>query len=131
MDLSSAVILGFLVTISAWAAWVTGQPMLPHAWSDCDPDGPLSLLDVVEVSVFPNYQLRLRFESGERRVFDMSPYMRKTPFDRIKDPAAFAKAYVALGTVVWPGEIDIDPETLYDRSLPVPDRLPGETKASR
>ncbi len=31
----------------------------------------------------------------------------------------FTKASVEYGTVVWPGNIDIAPETLYDRSLPV------------
>ncbi len=28
------------------------------------------------------------------------------------------QAYVALDTVYWPGDLDIAPETLYDRSVP-------------
>ncbi len=31
----------------------------------------------------------------------------------------FMKATVAFGTVVWPGNIDIAPETLWDKSEPV------------
>ncbi len=77
-----------------------------------------TLLDVVKVQVEPGYLLRLEFENGEKRVFDMSPYMEKRPFVRLKDSALFALAKVDYGTVVWPGNIDIAPETLYDRSIP-------------
>jgi len=31
----------------------------------------------------------------------------------------FHRAAIAYGTVVWPGEIDIAPETLYDDSEPL------------
>lgn len=75
------------------------------------------LLDVVKVEVNADYMLLLEFENGERRLFDMRPYMDKKPFVRIKDAALFAQARVEYGTVVWPGNIDIVPETLYDRSV--------------
>lgn len=77
-----------------------------------------ALLDVVKVDVEPGYLLRLEFENGEKRVFDMSAYMDKRPFARLKDSHLFALAKVDYGTVVWPGNIDIAPETLYDRSVP-------------
>nr|VFJ42652.1 MAG: Protein of unknown function (DUF2442) [Candidatus Kentron sp. FW] len=76
------------------------------------------LLDVVKVKTHPAYRLELVFENGEQRVFDMSPYMEKKPFNRIKDPALFGCARIDYGTVVWPGNIDIAPETLYDESRP-------------
>jgi len=78
-----------------------------------------ALLDVVNVEAKPNYKLLLEFENGEKRVFDMSPYMDKKPFVQLKGSPLFAKAFVDYGTVVWPGNIDIAPETLYDRSRPV------------
>ena len=77
------------------------------------------LLDVVNVETGPDYTLFLQFENGEKRVFDMAPYMDKKPFVQLKGSPLFAKAAVDCGTVVWPGNIDIAPETLYDRSLPV------------
>ena len=76
------------------------------------------LLDVVKVVAHADYTLDLEFENGERRRFDMTPYMEKKPFIRLKGPL-FTKAFIDYGTVVWPGEIDIAPETLYDRSVPV------------
>ena len=33
------------------------------------------LLDVMRVEAQPDYQLLLEFENGERRRFDMAPYM--------------------------------------------------------
>lgn len=76
-----------------------------------------ALLDVVKVKIHPGYRLWLEFENGECRLFDMSPYMDKKPFDRLKNSPVFNCAHVDYGTVVWPGNIDIAPETLYDRSV--------------
>lgn len=76
-----------------------------------------TLLDVVSVLVEPVYRLQLEFENGEHRIFDMTPYMDKKPFVRLKDSPVFACAHIDYGTVVWPGEIDIAPETLYDGSI--------------
>ena len=77
------------------------------------------LLDVVAVTPQPPRFLVLEFENGERRRFDMSPLMDARPFCRLKDSPLFFRARVENGTVVWPGDIDIAPETLYDRSEPL------------
>jgi hypothetical protein len=77
-----------------------------------------TLLDVVRVDPQPDYKLFLEFENGEKRVFDMTPLMDKKPFVQLKGSPLFSRARVDYGTVVWPGEIDIAPETLYDRSVP-------------
>ena len=77
------------------------------------------LLDVVSVKTEPGHRLVLGFENGERRVFDLTPYLDQRPFVRLKSLPLFSMAKVEHGTVVWPGYIDIAPETLYDRSRPV------------
>ncbi|WP_153110564.1 DUF2442 domain-containing protein [Propionivibrio limicola] len=77
------------------------------------------LLDVVKVNAKPGYLLELEFENGERRLFDMSPIIDKKPFGRLKENNTFFAARIDYGTVVWPENIDIDPETLYDRSIPL------------
>lgn len=76
------------------------------------------LLDVVTVEATADYLLHLAFENGERRIFDMAPYMDKKPFVQLRGSPLFARAFVDYGTVVWPGNIDIAPETLYRRSRP-------------
>ncbi len=77
-----------------------------------------TLLDVTQVKVLSDYRLHLEFENGEHRIFDMAPYMDKLPFVRLKGTSLFALAKIDYGTVVWPGNIDIAPETLYDKSEP-------------
>lgn len=81
------------------------------------------LLDVVKVQAKPDFTLDLEFENGERKIFDMKPYLNKKPFYRLKEYQLFACATVGYGTVVWPGNIDIAPETLYDRSYALEETL--------
>ncbi len=76
------------------------------------------LLDVVQVEAQEDRTLLLVFENGQRRRFDMKPLLEKKPFLRLKPLPLFMKATVAYGTVVWPGNIDIAPETLWDKSEP-------------
>jgi hypothetical protein len=49
----------------------------------------------------------------------MRPYLHYPVFRRLENPAYFLLARVDYETVVWPGDIDIAPETLYDRSTPL------------
>jgi len=73
---------------------------------------------VKSVRVCDDYQLEIEFENNEIRVFDARPYLEKGLFRQLKDPARFKEAHVAFDTVCWPGNLDIAPETLYDRSRP-------------
>ena len=75
-----------------------------------------TLLDVISVVAGEDYTLSLVFENGETRRFDMKPLLDKEPFSKLKDFPLFLKATVAYGTVVWPGNIDIAPEMLWDKS---------------
>jgi len=79
----------------------------------------IDLLDVVCVYPKNDYTLLLEFENGEFRLFDMTYLMDKKPFCRLKEKALFDLAFIDYGTVVWPGNIDISPETLYDRSITI------------
>ncbi len=73
---------------------------------------------VRSVRVHDDYELEIEFSNGEVRLFDAKPYLEKGVFQTLKDPARFRQAYVAFDTVCWPGNLDIAPETLYDRSRP-------------
>jgi len=74
------------------------------------------LLDVINVKAHEDNTLTLIFENNETRIFDMTPYLNEKPFTKLKSKALFTKAKVDYGTVVWPGNIDIAPETLWEFS---------------
>ena len=73
--------------------------------------------DVTSVCASEDFHLDIEFKNGERRRFDMRPLLRQKPWNRIAAPHLFRRARVEYGTVVWPGEIDIAPETLYQDSV--------------
>ncbi|MEW6041769.1 MAG: DUF2442 domain-containing protein [Elusimicrobiota bacterium] len=78
-----------------------------------------TLIDIIAVEPHNDNTLLLLFENQEKRLFDMTPYLDKKPFTKLKGSPLFMKATVAYGTVRWPGSIDIAPETLWDYSKPV------------
>ena len=75
------------------------------------------MIEVTSVAVLPDYGLLLTFKDGQRRRFDMRPYLAYPVFRPLQNPAYFALARVDYGTVTWPGDIDIAPETLFARSV--------------
>jgi hypothetical protein len=74
---------------------------------------------VRSVRVRDDYQLEIEFDNSKTRLFDARPYLDRGAFRALKDPIRFRQAYVAFDTVCWPGDLDIAPETLYDKSRPI------------
>jgi len=73
----------------------------------------MEMLDIISVKPQTDNTLLIVFENQETRLFDMTPFLDKKPFTKLKDSPLFMKATIAYGTVVWPGNIDIAPETLW------------------
>ncbi len=65
-----------------------------------------------------DYRLLLTFENGEKRIFDLKPYLDKPVFTRLKNIAQFKTARVVSGSVEWQGEVDLSYDTLYLESKP-------------
>lgn len=63
------------------------------------------------------YKLELTFSNGEVRVYDCSPLLDFGVFEELRDVSYFAQVRVDGGTVVWPHEQDICPDTLYEDSM--------------
>ena len=67
----------------------------------------------IAVHTLPDYQLDVTFTNGERRIFDVRPYLERGVFRLLKDKERFASARVVAGSVEWHGEIDLSYDTLY------------------
>jgi len=66
-----------------------------------------------------NYYLLLTFKNGEKRIFDLKPYLDKPVFTRLKNIAQFKTARVVSGSVEWQGDVDLSYDTLYLESKAV------------
>jgi len=74
---------------------------------------------VANVKPLDNYQLDMVFTNHERRLFDVKPYLTIGIFQELQDAVVFNSVRAFNGTVIWPNEINLDPDTLYLDSQPV------------
>jgi hypothetical protein len=70
---------------------------------------------IVAAKALLNYRLWVRFQDGVEGEVDLSDIVGKGVFRRWDDPSEFARVYVdeELGTVAWPGNLDLAPDALY------------------
>lgn len=80
---------------------------------------------VIRLTPQPEHRLRLEFDNGETRLFDLTPWLDKGVFRALRDSPEFAQARVVDGSVEWPGEIDLSYDTLYLRSVAVNQASPA------
>jgi hypothetical protein len=78
---------------------------------------------VKHVSPEQNYRLRLEFTNGESGIYDCTPLLGFGVFHELKELNYFRQVSVIDGTVCWPHEQDICPDTLYQESEKRANRL--------
>lgn len=74
---------------------------------------------VVSVKTLSDFKLKLVFDNGEEKIFDMKPYFSDGIFSELTDPKVFATARVVFDSVEWANGADISPIVLYNESIPV------------
>jgi len=74
-----------------------------------------------------NYILEITFTNGEIGLFDCGHLLSFGVFRELRDICYFKRARAEGGTVVWPHEQDICPDTLYEDSR----KLPASTSAEQ
>jgi hypothetical protein len=70
------------------------------------------VIKVVSVEPIEGYKLRLKLSDGRKGIFDVSLYLDMEVFRELKDPQYFRRVFINYGTVVWPHEQDIAPDTI-------------------
>ena len=73
---------------------------------------------VRKVEVISPYTLKLWFEDGSIKTYDMTPMLKYKVYAKLKNPGYFKRAYISGDTVGWSDDIDIAPEELYDNGIP-------------
>ena len=68
---------------------------------------------IIEVTPIENFKLKLVFSNGEKGLYDCSELLNFGVFKELQDRNYFNQVKVLHGTVAWPHEQDICPDTLY------------------
>jgi hypothetical protein len=76
---------------------------------------------ITKVEPMPDYKLRLDYETGENKIFDVAPYIIGDWYGRLKEPSYFKTVQILSGGsgIEWPDGQDIAPHELYDASVEV------------
>lgn len=88
---------------------------------------------ITDVSANNDFTLTIGFDNGEKRLYDMRPFLKKgTVFEPFADMENFRRVYIdALHSVawdidpsidsdkVWNNKVDLCPDTCYMDSVPI------------
>ena len=75
------------------------------------------MITPVAVKCLRDYQLLITFSNGEKKIYNAQNDITEGVLTKLQNKSFFAQAKIARGSVVWDGEIDIAPETLYAESI--------------
>ncbi len=67
-----------------------------------------------------DYILRVSFDNGETKDFDVKPYIRGSWYGELENPSYFKSVFANGYTVEWADGQDICPDELYYNSVVVP-----------
>jgi hypothetical protein len=76
-------------------------------------------LSIISVVPSEDYKLILTFENSEQREFDANPLLDFGRFSELRDKNVFKSVRISFDTIEWANELDLDPEYLYEKSIPL------------
>lgn len=68
---------------------------------------------VVNVKPEQNFKLLITFNNGEKRIFDVKPYLEIGIFRELQNVSVFNSVKPFLGSIQWSNGVDLCPDTLY------------------
>ncbi len=72
----------------------------------------------VKVKPLDNYLLDITFDNGERKIFDVKPYIKGDWYSELADKIYFKSVAVNGFSVEWANGQDLCPDELYSLSIP-------------
>lgn len=77
--------------------------------------------DIVRAQPLEDRILEIEYENGEVRVVNITPFLKGSLFEPLKNKSFFRRVFVneETGTITWPNGADLCPDVLYMHSVPV------------
>ena len=72
---------------------------------------------VIDVVPETDYTLFLTFKNGDKKRFDMKPYLNTGIFKELQNKTIFNTVHVCYDSIAWDNEADLDPEILFENSV--------------
>jgi hypothetical protein len=107
-------------------------PRSPQSRSDFNRTTVMKRIKTIKVT--GPMELTLLFDNGKTIVKDFKSLAAKGGvFARLRDRKFFAKVKLSEGTVLWPGDLDLCPDVLYDGGKESRKKmnLPGKTRKTK
>ena len=73
---------------------------------------------ILRVEPLTDYQLRLWYETGEIKIFNVRPYISGNWFKELENQDYFRTVHLVGQGIEWGNGQDIAPHELYEMSLP-------------
>ena len=79
---------------------------------------------ITDLETFSDYKLKLRYETGEEKIFDVAPYIHGDWYGRLKNAEYFRTVRILPGGsgIEWADGQDIAPHELYEAGATRPER---------
>ena len=71
---------------------------------------------VIDVKPENDFVLLITFTNGEKKRFDVKPYLGIGIFKELRDRSMFNSVKPFLGSIQWANGVDLCPDTLYTES---------------
>ena len=75
----------------------------------------------IDVKPIENYKLIVTFSNKEKRIFDVTPYLKFKRFQELKNQSLFKTVKIAGLSIQWSNGADICPDELYNNSINIPE----------
>ena len=71
---------------------------------------------ILKVEPLADYKLKIAYETGEEKLFDVTPYISGSWYGKLRDEGYFQTVHLSAGGtgIEWPEGQDIAPHELYD-----------------
>ncbi|MBU1122546.1 MAG: DUF2442 domain-containing protein [Candidatus Omnitrophota bacterium] len=63
------------------------------------------------------FKLKITFDNGQSKIFNMQPYLNFGIFSELKNMKYFRQVKPLHGSISWPRGQDVCPDTLYKKSI--------------
>ena len=70
----------------------------------------------IDVKPLKNYMLEITFDNGEKKIFDVKPYLKYEQFKELENENKFRKVKIGGLSIEWENGADICPDELYYNS---------------